>query len=414
MKKSYYQTSQKISSDFYLHTNFRTKSHLLLSSEVHESYTKDSLEKFRELYSIPFERLTEAGFIIEQSFNELEAILDQRTQEVNDQTTYHLIINPTLDCNLNCWYCYEQRITGSKINSEVLDNIIKHLRHHYKHQPYQNLKLSFFGGEPFLRFNAIKHIITHADILCQEYGINLFLDFTTNGVLCNRKVIEFLKPFHCTFQITLDGNKEQHNLIKYTANRKLDTFSTTTQHIRDIHEFIPRAYTAVRINYDKDTLLGFDSILNELLALDRRRCKIILKKVWQVNSSEISHSLLSETINKLLSQQFIVDYYSQGGVCFADRKNQALINYDGNVFKCTTISHFTENTSLGKLSTNGEIVWENEKVNYIEQNLTPSKCKACILFPACGAPCNKKLSNSPHFTCFLQDSTLSLEEYVLL
>lgn len=40
-----------------------------------------------------------------------------------DASMYQVMVNTTLDCNLNCWYCYENRIAGSFLKSEVIEAI---------------------------------------------------------------------------------------------------------------------------------------------------------------------------------------------------------------------------------------------------------------------------------------------------
>lgn len=85
---------------------------------------------------------------------------------------------------------------------------------------------------------------------------------------------------------------------------------------------------AIRINFDAHTLSYFNDILEDIKSLDRKRVKIILKKIWQVNEALIDKDILLDTIQKLFDQDFIVDYYTQGGVCFAEMLNEVVVNYD--------------------------------------------------------------------------------------
>lgn len=68
------------------------------------------------------------------------------------------------------------------------------------------------------------------------------------------------------------------------------------KNIRNILDHIKLSCVAVRINFDQDTLKDFDSILEELQPLDRKRTKIILKKVWQVDVDKISQALVLSTM----------------------------------------------------------------------------------------------------------------------
>lgn len=66
-------------------------------------------------------------FIIDNSVNEVEDIINLRT--INDENTkeFILFINPTMNCNFNCWYCYEKKIKNSKIDPITLIKIEKYL-----------------------------------------------------------------------------------------------------------------------------------------------------------------------------------------------------------------------------------------------------------------------------------------------
>ena len=398
----------------YLCTSFISGCYIILSESVYSLYNSGELSLLKEKFPKVFQRLSEGKFIIEESVDEYKQIQEERKKEIEDTSVYHIIVNPTLDCNLSCWYCYENRVPKSAMDEETIEAINKHIVHYHKNTPYKILKLSFFGGEPFLGFGAIKKIASFARSFCNANDVKLLLDFTTNGTLCTKEALEFLSGYKCQFQITLDGDREQHNKIKHTRCKSFDAFVTTIGNIHKIQECIKDSFVAIRINYNKDTLKNFDSILKELLSLDRKRMKVILKKIWQVNSKEISQKRLAEVMNILFENKFIVDYYSQGGVCFADRKNQVVFNYDGYVFKCTTISRFDKSNSLGILDrTTGEILWDLQKMQYLAEDKSPDECKECQMYPSCGGPCQKKLSENSCWSCFLNSANFDLSEFVL-
>lgn len=419
LKKTYYQVSQQIDNNIYLCTNFNNNTHILLSEEVYSAYINDKTESniltLQEKYPEVFKILVSNGFLIESETDETTLLFRNRKKEIEDKQMYHIVINPTLDCNLSCWYCYESRVAGSSMDIDLADAVLKNLKVHLDEQPYSLLKISFFGGEPFLRPTIIKHIIKGADIFCQKNKIGLFLDFTTNGTLCPKSIINLLKEFSCTFQITLDGSKEQHNKIKYTKSKKTDTFALTLKNIYYIQREIKNCHISVRINFDKNTLDNFDSILEALKDLDRSKTMIILKRIWQVNSNDIDQSMIFASLRKLFENNFVVDYYSQGGICFADRRNQVLINYDGNVFKCTTLTIFDKENALGYLDKRtGKIYWNEEKISYLQQDSIANICKKCRMLPSCGGFCKKKVSSNEDLTCFLTASNISIFEFALI
>jgi uncharacterized protein len=80
-----------------------------MNNDVFSLYQKDDLQLFSKEFPDFFARLIKGGFIIDSSRNELEEVIAEFNEERNGSEMYHLIINPTLDCNLSCWYCYESK-----------------------------------------------------------------------------------------------------------------------------------------------------------------------------------------------------------------------------------------------------------------------------------------------------------------
>ena len=414
MKRSYFQDFVCIDNKYYLHINFMNMSFLLLDEMAHDLYaTEDNMDLMKNKNIKLYDELSRLGFLIEDDIDEHSIIELMRQMELHDKSMYHLIINPTLDCNLSCWYCYEDRVKGSRISEEIINGIKRHIEASYNISPFRSLNLSFFGGEPFLDFHAIKEIVFAANMFCKPKGINLNIDFTTNGSLITQSELQMLSDFNCTFQITLDGNKEQHNKVKFSRNKDFDAYTATLNNIKQIQKEIRNSYVFLRINFDKQTLNSFDGILHDINDLDRRRTTVILKRIWQVGENKVNKDQIIDTINKLFEKDFVIDYYTQGKLCFAERMNETVINFDGNVFKCTTITKFNDDNSYGNLNCNtGQIEWNLNKLADCAKNLRPSKCKACRMYPSCYGPCNNHILAGKE-NCYVEELDLSKEEYFL-
>lgn len=415
-KQSDFLIFQKLGDGGYLCSNFRSGKHIILSNNLFELFNGNPNKLETLQYSNPkvFQRLKDGGFIIDSSIDELTAFQNHMIENLKDGFLYHIIINPTLDCNLSCWYCYENKVPHSKLSKEVELGICRHIEKHYISHPFNVLKVSFFGGEPFLFPDIILNIISFAKDFCLRKSIGLIFDFTTNGTLISESILNAIREYPCLFQITLDGNKTKHNRVKCSKDIP-DTFSSTLNNIYLIQNIIPVSITSVRINFDSSTLDCFEEILSELDNLDRLRTNIILKKVWQVESSTISKEQIFNIIDITLDKDFSLDYYSQGGICFADRSNQITFNYDGKIYKCTTISHFDTENSLGHFDVSSGIVsWKEEKISYINNYEIPQYCKLCKLLPLCGGPCRKKAASWKKEDCFLLELGISVEEYALI
>lgn len=117
------------------------------------------------------------------------------------------------------------------------------------------------------------------------------------------------------FQITLDGDCKTHNKIKHIEGQ--DTFNRTIENIHSISNRIRKSYVWIRINYDGNTLDNIDNILPFLNDLDRKRTFLILRKIWQIDTENISSKQLLGAIQKILNNKFFVDCYalSRSSIC---------------------------------------------------------------------------------------------------
>ena len=59
-----------------------------------------------------YAELVRGGGIVNDEENEFVKLKRLADEVECSQKTYRLILNPTMDCNFKCWYCYENHITG--------------------------------------------------------------------------------------------------------------------------------------------------------------------------------------------------------------------------------------------------------------------------------------------------------------
>ena len=116
--------------------------------------TINSEEIIDRLSAETFQLLKESVFIINSAVDEL-SILDKELETLNCcESNAELHINPTLDCNFRCWYCYEEHMAGSKMSEEVLEAVKNYLNKTIT-RPLRHFRLSFFEGEPLLKFDSV-------------------------------------------------------------------------------------------------------------------------------------------------------------------------------------------------------------------------------------------------------------------
>lgn len=184
---------------------------------------RDCIEKEHILQAVPVKEFNCAHL------HALETYIDQALMQV--------ILEVTEKCNLRCAYCIygssndDFRNFGQKDMS--FDIAKKAIDYGVAHSP-EKLTVSFYGGEPLLRYDFIKECIAY----CQKTypGKELQYSMTTNLTLMTKERAEFFASIP-NFVITgsIDGPEEIHD-----ANRKFPngdgSFAKAMEGLRNIAE----------------------------------------------------------------------------------------------------------------------------------------------------------------------------------
>lgn len=389
--------------------NSFTDSFTMLEQDVLSAFQKHSsdLAKFQEMYPNVYKKLCKCGCIINDDFHELTYIQNIRLRRRFNCKEYNLILNTCMDCNISCWYCYESHIKNSYMSIDMADKIIRHIKAYHKETRFEKLHLEFFGGEPILNFAIIKYILSHISSYVKENNIFLEIAITTNATCLTEEMLNFLKDFRVLFQITLDGNKEKHDRIRYFKKTKEGSYETILHTLRQI-QCIMRVYVLrLRINFDAVTFHTLNTVLEDIDFLERDKTVIGLHKVWQVAEKNIPDTDIYDFIQECNNKSFYVSFTpfgSAGYKCYADNYCQAVINYDGNVFKCTARDFHAEDRD-GYLNDDGHIIWNTGKLMQRLSSSTPEICLECKLYPTCLGVCSQCIIEQPKTGCYFKDTT---------
>ncbi len=75
--------------------------------------------------------------------------------------------------------------------------------------------------------------------------------------------------------------------------------------------------------------------------------------------------------------------------CYAERENQYIVNYNGDVFKCA-VTDFKSDERIGFISSEGKFIKENNKYeSWFGMDLFEDKCIECVFLPLCMGGCAK-------------------------
>lgn len=376
----------------------------------------NNINDIQNIHPTLYDYLKEKKFIVPQDLNETETLIKFFEKEFDNDNEISITINPTMNCNLRCWYCYEERLAHSNMKQETIESIKKLLSSITRKSNLKSLHLSFFGGEPLLGFKfCVDPLIKYADSLCKEKDIDLTLGFTSNAVLLSNEVCDKLCEYNrkISFQIPFDGDRQMHNSVKKTFNGK-ETYDIT---LTNLKYALSKGFTVtVRCNYTRKPAASFEYLIEDikdLLTLYRTSMKVSFQHVWQDEDSSDTDRIIEDLENKVIK---IGGKYYESAIdasrCYADRKNSFVINYNGDVFQCTA-REFTEQNREGILKEDGHIEYNDRYYQRMKSRFSNPECLECKIYPICSICTQKRLEIGndrclgAHFKNFKKDKLWS-------
>ena len=229
-----------------------------------------------------YECLLTEKFLVSQNKDEVSDCINKINEKFSSDNYLRITINPTLDCNLKCWYCYENHIKGSCMEENTIEALMKFIESRAKSTTLEKIQLSFFGGEPLLKYNqVVKPIVERTGEICRKHHKLFMISFTTNGVCLTPKVIEELKALshEISVQVAFDGDKTFHNSVKCFANGK-GCYDIVKGHLLSaIHNDIR---VTIRCNYTLDSFDSFRNLIEDFKEYwNCSNVRFSFHKVWQ-------------------------------------------------------------------------------------------------------------------------------------
>jgi len=376
------------------------------------------------------------------------------TQISSDDIIKQLGNNPTIcfevteKCNLNCRYCaygefydgYNPR-DGSDLAVEMGKKVVDQIVSSFNLRVGDNrcVHISFYGGEPLLRFDFIKQIVDHCSNYRKE-NILFSYSMTTNGVLLNRYQ-NFLKENNFNLLISLDGNeinnsfrnfkngKPSFNLVYNNANElknkypdyfnnyvsfnsvlhKKNNVSDTVTYIYKNFGIVPGinyvSYDGVRKDKINEFKKTFDN--DDYVPLKREKCDKGMYLNYELETPEFQEAIY---LIRNLTNHFYTSYidlltYSiktrlHTATCIPFMK-KVFITSKGVILPCENVPHVN---NLGKTSCNGLEIDFGQIADNFSKDLTKmlQTCRNCYNLYSCDMCLfqRKNADGSFDFSCF--------------
>ncbi len=161
------------------------------------------------------------------------SIVNVKPKDVEDYCIHQgrgfrqLILNVTNECNFRCKYCcysdqyqftrgYDNKKMTSDVAEKAIDLYFSYLSETRKSNPLLEPFIGFYGGEPLLNFDIIKHVVEYIKSHHGQYKIGY--NITTNGYLLNHHISDFLVENNFSILVSIDGDRETHDRNRITID----------------------------------------------------------------------------------------------------------------------------------------------------------------------------------------------------
>ena len=186
----------------------------VLKEKLGDRYTEEDLKDILDAVT----ELTEQGRLFTKDIYEnLIGIVKQRKTVVKA-----LCLHIAHDCNLACQYCFAEEgeyhgrraLMSYEVGKKALDFLVANSGSR------RNLEVDFFGGEPLMNWKVVKELVAYGRELEKQYDKHFRFTLTTNGVLLNEEVQEFVNREMDNVVLSLDGRKEVNDRMRPFRNGK--------------------------------------------------------------------------------------------------------------------------------------------------------------------------------------------------
>lgn len=173
------------------------------------------------------------------------------------------------DCNLACQYCFAQEgeyhgrraLMSFEVGKAALDFLIANSGSRV------NLEVDFFGGEPLMNWDVVKQLVEYGRSKEQEHKKKFRFTLTTNGVLLNDDILEFVNKEMSNVVLSLDGRKEVNDKMRPFRNGKgsydliVPKFQQVARSRNQSNYYVRGTFTRENLDFSKDVIhfadLGF-------------------------------------------------------------------------------------------------------------------------------------------------------------
>ena len=233
----------------------------MLLERMQDTYKKEDIEDALD----DIKELTREGRLF------TEDVYESYVGEVKKRKTVvkALCLHIAHDCNLACKYCFAEEgeyhgrraLMSYEVGRKALDFLIRNSGSR------RNLEVDFFGGEPLMNWQVVKDLVAYGREQEKIHDKHFRFTVTTNGVLLNDEIQEFINKEMDNVVLSLDGRKEINDQMRPFRNGKgsydliVPKFQKLAESRNQEKYYIRGTFTRNNLDFSNDILhfadLGF-------------------------------------------------------------------------------------------------------------------------------------------------------------
>lgn len=304
-----------------------------------------------------------------------------------DNNFVNLTINPTLECNFACPYCFEGEHKHVFMSDKVEEGIVEFVK---RKKGAERLDVTWFGGEPLLAFPRIVSLTQKFQSLNLSYSAGII----TNGYLLNESIISQLESLSIRrMQVTIDGLHEEHDKRRCLKGGH-PTFDQIEENLDLMNRLAPNVHVNIRVNIDATNMDKFVGVFDYFYK--KHYANIAVTPAFVEDHDGGDHSCAFNSREKFV---FLVDLFRNHGMnfnsfypsykfseCSVRNPNVVVIGPEGELYKCWN-DVGRKDRIVGDIW--GTVTNKRLLLQYLAgaDPFDDSQCRDCVLLPVCSGGC---------------------------
>lgn len=311
-------------------------------------------------------------------------------------------------CNMRCSYCFYHEISQNRYVTDYGFTTIETAKGiiDQASQTSDRVVYAFQGGEPTLI--GIEFYQAFVDYAIEKTKEADFL-IQTNGLVINKKWVDFFKKYDFLVGISIDGNKYLHNMNRFDTNNKstyhktikayqsMDKAGVRVNVLTVVTDALAKKIISVYRHYQKMNFkyLQFIPVIdsNPKCQLSVENYGSFLKTLFDLWYKDLftERALSIRFFDNLLSMY--MGYEPESCVMKGQCSLQFVIESDGSVFPCDFYAYDEYLGGNIKTESFESIKRSSASEKFLSDKDTPEKCLACGYFSLCRNGCKKSREN---------------------